>query len=53
MTKFFKNGNTPNSEKLYRHIINLFNDRRYSEDMTIETIEIVNQHIKKWGVAEI
>ena len=53
ITKLINYGYAPNSEKLFNHVINLFNDKRYTENMATDTIDIVNKHIKKWGVPEL
>jgi hypothetical protein len=53
ITKLINNGYAPNSEKLFNHVINLFNDKRYTENMATDTIDIVKSHINKWGIPEL
>lgn len=53
ITKLINYGYAPNSEKLFNHVINLFNDKRYTESMAMDTINIVNKHLEKWGIPEL
>ena len=53
LPKLFNQRSTRKSERLFQHIVNLFNDHRYDEKMAIKTTKIVNNHIKKWGFAEL
>ena len=49
MPKLLKLKPAVNSEILYNKIINLFNDKRYSEKMAVRTAKLINNHISKWG----
>ena len=41
---YFSNIYTPNNNWLEKHIINLFNDFRYTEEQAIKTVEILKTH---------
>ena len=49
MSKMLKHGKSINSEKLYDKNNKPFNDKRYNEDMALQTSHIVNEHLSKWG----
>ncbi len=52
-SKLFGHTNCVKSTKISNHIINLFNDFRFNEDMAISICEIINKHIKVYGVPKI
>lgn len=41
----FSEGVAANAEKLHSTVINLFNDKYYSEEKAYKTVEIINEHI--------
>jgi len=49
----FGHSNCKNSMYISNFVINLFNDQRYSKKQAIKTCELINSHIKKYGVPNI
>jgi dTDP-4-amino-4,6-dideoxygalactose transaminase len=41
------NGDFPHAKRLYQHIINLFNDRYYTEEKAHRTVEFINSVLKR------
>ena len=52
ISKLINKGSCPNSDMIFNHIINLFNDKRYNKNMALSTIDIINNHISRWGTPE-
>lgn len=44
---------SPNAMKLHEHVVNLFNDFRFTADMALEVSNIVNKHNIKYGPVKL
>ena len=44
---------SPNAMRLHEHVVNLFNDFRFTADMALEVSNIVNKHNGKYGPVKL
>ena len=49
----FNQPSSPNAEKLYDHVINLFNDFRFSPKKAVKISKIVKTHVKEYGTLKL
>ena len=53
VTFMFRQKLAPNAQKLYNHVINLFNDFRFSPKKAEDVSKIVRAHVKQFGTVEL
>lgn len=46
----FENKNMKNTDKIYKETINLFNDHRFDINQAFKLLDIINKHLKKYGI---
>lgn len=51
-SKLFKNEKKKNTDKLYKNVVNLFNDQRFNETKALKLSEIIYKHYKTYGPGE-